>query len=200
MRVFLMESKMSHQPPTMFPAQPHTSHANRGLPFEQALAWQLRRYEGDKWLVIRQQPRHQILGGRVAEVIERRDLPTAYRLIDGLVAKIIGKGPPDWVLLRGPTSLLIDAKSSTADRWPLSEVADHQAAAFDAAAQAHVIAGVVAQIRGVVWWLPWHALGPLWHAWHEGKAKRGQASLGDVELETVGVRCEGFDFLASALR
>jgi len=190
---------MSHQPPTLFPTQPHTSHANRGLPFEQALAWQLKRYEGDKWLVIRQQPRHQILKGRVAEVIERRDLPTAYRLIDGLVAKIIGKGPPDWILMRGPTSLLIDAKSSVADRWPLSEVADHQAEAFDRATQAHVIAGVVAQIRGVVWWLPWSSIGPLWHRWAKGGAKRGEASLGDVELETYGVRCNGFDFLEVAI-
>jgi hypothetical protein len=190
---------MSHQPPALFPTQPHSSHANRGLPFEQALAWQLRRYEGDKWLVIRQQPRHQILKGRVAEVIERRDLPTAYRLIDGLVAKIISKGPPDWILMRGPTSLLIDAKSSVADRWPLSEVADHQAEAFDRATQARVIAGVVAQIRGVVWWLPWSTLGPLWHRWAKGGAKRGQASLGDVELETYGVRCEGFDFLGVAI-
>jgi len=159
----------------------------------------LKRYEGDKWLVIRQQPRHQILKGRVAEVIERRDLPTAYRLIDGLVAKIIGKGPPDWILMRGPTSLLIDAKSSVADRWPLSEVADHQAEAFDRATQAHVIAGVVAQIRGVVWWLPWSSIGPLWHRWAKGGAKRGEASLGDVELETYGVRCNGFDFLEVAI-
>jgi len=191
---------MAAPQPTLFATLAHTSHANRGLPFEQALAWQLRRYEGDKWLVIRQQPRHQILGGRVAEVIERRDLPTAYRLIDGLVAKIIGKGPPDWILMRGSTSLLIDAKSSVADRWPLSEVADHQAEAFDRATQAHVIAGVVAQIRGVVWWLPWSTLGPLWHRWAKGGAKRGEASLGDVELETYGVRCNGFDFLAMALR
>jgi len=190
---------MAAPQPTLFATLAHTSHANRGLPFEQALAWQLRRYEGDKWLVIRQQPRHQILKGRVAEVIERRDLPTAYRLIDGLVAKIISKGPPDWILMRGPTSLLIDAKSSVADRWPLSEVADHQAEAFDRATQACVIAGVVAQIRGVVWWLPWSTLGPLWHRWAKGGAKRGQASLGDVELETYGVRCEGFDFLGVAI-
>ena len=185
--------------PTLFTALPHSSHANRGLPFEQALEWQLARYRGQGWLILRQQPRHQVIGARVLEVIERPGRPDEHRRVIGTVAKIIGKGPPDWLMLKGPTSILFDAKSSVAERWSLSEVADHQAKAFDDAQAAHVTAGIVAQIKGVVRWLPWHALGPLWHAWHEGKAKRGQASLGDVELETVGIRCEGFDFLGVAI-
>jgi len=165
---------------SLFPDQPPIrgqSHANRGRPFEQLLGLQLERYRRDGWLVIRQYPAVILQDG-------------------GRAARVIGKAPPDWVLHKNGLFLALDAKSYQGDRWPLSEVADHQAEWFGRTERSGGQAGVVLSLSGVVWWLPWSELGPRWERWREGNAPRGFASLDADSLPIVGERVKELDFLA----
>jgi penicillin-binding protein-related factor A (putative recombinase) len=155
------------------------NHANRGRPFEQLLGLQLERYRREGWLVIRQYPAVLLQDG-------------------GRTARVIGKAPPDWILYRNGLFLALDAKSYQGDRWPLSEVADHQAAWFDATERSGGVAGVVLVLAGVVWWVGWDELGPRWRRWREGKAGWGEASMGEVQLVEAGELVTGMDFLAVA--
>lgn len=166
---------------SLFPPLPSLpcSQANRGKAFEQQLQWQLERYRRAGWLVIRQYPAVLLQEG-------------------GKSAKVIGKAPPDWLLCKNGQLYVIDAKSHQGERWPLSEVAPHQARWFDAAMQAGGQAGVVLSLEGAVWWLPWFNLGARWHRWNEGNCPRGLASLAVDALQEVGNRVAGCDFLAVA--
>jgi penicillin-binding protein-related factor A (putative recombinase) len=166
----------------LFPTPPPAAgqpHANRGKAFEQQLQLQLERYRRAGWLVIRQYPAVLLQEG-------------------GKSARVIGKAPPDWLLCKNGRLFVIDAKSHQGERWPLSEVAPHQARWFDETQAAGGQAGVVLNREGAVWWLPWCELGQWWHRHHRGEAGRGQASLGAAELAEVGDRCPGCDFLAVA--
>jgi penicillin-binding protein-related factor A (putative recombinase) len=166
----------------LFPRQPALkgqSQANRGRAFEKLIQLQLSRYQAAGWLVIRNYPAVLLQEG-------------------GKSARVIGKAPPDWLLVKNGDCILIDAKSHQGERWPLAEVAPHQAAWFDNAQQAGCIVGIVLQFQGV-WWLSWEELGPRWHRWEEGNCPRGLASLDGVELEAVGSRVEGVDFLSVAV-
>jgi len=153
------------------------SQANRGKAFEQLLGWQLERYRKQGWLVIRQYPAVLLQDG-------------------GRSARVIGRAPPDWILHKNGLFLAIDAKSHQGDRWPLAEVADHQARWFDQAEASGGVAGVVLSLEGAVWWLPWEELGPRWRRWKEGDAPRGFASLDADSLPVVGERVQDCDFLA----
>lgn len=164
----------------LFPQQPAMKaqpHANRGKAFEAQLGLQLERYRAQGWLVIRQYPAVLLENG-------------------GKSAKVIGKAPPDWILHKHGQFLAIDAKSHQGERWPLSEVADHLAAWFFATEQSGGIAGIVLNLNGAIWWLPWEELGPRWSRWKEGDCPRGLASLEEDALIEVGNRVAGCDFLA----
>lgn len=154
------------------------SHANRGLPFEQALEWQHERYKAAGWFITRNQPK--------------------IIVIKHPMAKIVSKAPPDWQGVRCPEAFLIDAKHQDNMPFYLDKIPGHQAAAFDAAITANMIAGIVAQLGDQVWWLSWSEIGPLWHTWHDGYAARGEASLDAVGLAAHGERVVGFDWLTVA--
>ena len=161
---------------SLFPDQPPIrgqSHANRGKAFEAALELQLGRYKREGWLVVRQYP---------------AVLPQG----EGM-ARIVGKAAPDWMIYKAGLLVMVDAKSFQGERWPLSEVADHQAAWFDQAEVAGGAAGVVLHFEAQVWWMPWDVLGPWWHRWRNGGRP---ATLNRDQLMQVAKPCVGYDFLA----
>ena len=168
------------RPVDLFPALTSVSHAHRGMDWEQLAEQQIGVYRRAGWYCLRQHPPVCIQKGRAAT--------------------IIGSAACDWVLSRGPTTVVLDLKSSSSSRWPLEQIKDHQADHLDAATRADLIAGIALMIDGVAWWLPWPALGTVWHRWRRGNAARGECSLDLAQLQAVGERCAGVDWLAVAVR
>jgi len=168
------------RPVDLFPALTSVSHAHRGAAWEQLAEQQIGVYRRAGWYCLRQNP--------------------PVRIQHGYAATIIGSAACDWVISRGPTTVVLDLKSHSGPRWPLEQVKGHQADHLDAATRADLIAGIALLIDGVAWWLPWSALGKVWHRWERGNAARGECSLGAEQLLMVGERCAGVDWLAVAVR
>ena len=157
------------------------SHANRGMGWERLVEEQIVVYQRKGWYCLRQH------------------LPVCIQ--KGYNATVTGPAACDWVFSRGAQTVVLDLKSwSSTPRWPLEEISDHQAGHLDAATRAHLIAGIALLLDGAAWWLPWCEIGPLWHRWRSGEARRGQCSLGVEQMLVVGERCDGADFLAVATR
>ena len=107
-----------------------------------------------------------------------------------------GGGPPDYVGVAAGRSYVFDAKQTSEDRWRFGALADHQAEHLDAAQRQGACAFILLWLGGVVWVVPWQALGPLWWAWRrEARAAPGTASLSAVDLEAIAHRCQGCDWL-----
>jgi len=76
-----------------------------------------------------------------------------------------GKGPPDWVALCDGVSILGDDKSSKNERWQLSNVHKHQAAAFDKwEAEGGVACVLLRHHDGSRWVIPWQTMKADWEA------------------------------------
>ena len=131
-----------------------------------------------------------------AVVIERR-MPTGR-----VLGRIKGKGPPDYSGIVRGQPVVFDAKSTVAKTWGLALLEQHQADHFDRAQAAGGFCFVLLSMSGRVWLLPWLALGPPWWAWwrNPGHAKAGTASLSAADLDRLGHRCEGCDWMPVAVR
>ena len=101
---------------------------------------------------------------------------------------ITGKGPPDFTVRFDGAQYELEAKHTMAenDRWSLSALEDHQAIQLDRWMRNDCICGVLLNIRGRHFAIPWVTLGPLWWRWHQGDAPHGGASLHLRDVRTMG--------------
>jgi len=83
------------------------------------------------------------------------------------------KGEPDYTaipaFLTPHRVVLFDAKSTRAEQWPISLLAQHQAVAFARITALGHAAGVYLRLGSGAnagdWWLPWADLAEGWNAW-----------------------------------
>jgi hypothetical protein len=114
-------------------------------------------------------------------------------------------GPPDFLVLAGGVSMLLDAKQCAADRWPLDKLEIHQAEAFDRHVRAGGWAAVLLRLEHRPYLLPWlrreeeDDLRARWWAHHKGKAERGWAALGHEQCRVIGVALRSVDWLGEAV-
>ena len=112
--------------------------------------------------------------------LARTSEPTKVVKARGTLTRVaVGAGVADFHGGVHGRLVVMEAKSTREDRWPLKALTDEQARGLDAAMAAGCRAGVILRYdatRRVVW-LPWGALGPAWRRWSAGMAERGAASL-----------------------
>jgi hypothetical protein len=113
-----------------------------------------------------------------------------------------GEGPPDYFAVICGRAVVFDAKQTAADRWGFSALAEHQAEHFEEVTLQGGFAFVLLWLGGVVRVVPWSALGPRWWTWcaQTGRAVPGTASLSVADLDAIGHRCQGCDWLPVVVR
>lgn len=117
-----------------------------------------------------------------------------------------GEGPCDLVGHIGSQPFEADAKrTGLSTRWPFDMLKPHQAKSLDLVAAFSGHAGLLVQVDGRGFWLPWALIRERWWAWHDvqeagGKAKRGQGSISLEDCERLGVEFYGGDFLPAVLK
>ena len=123
---------------------------------------------------------------------QRNHPKTTYAKLGGrLQAFPSGNGPPDFLVGANGVWYLFEAKSFKGERWQFDGLAPHQAADLDLAEKhglrTGVLLGQFAEDDKLVqaWWVDWRTLCPLWHRWHLGMAKHGQAGLRAEELSSL---------------
>ena len=83
-----------------------------------------------------------------------------------------------------------DAKRTEKDRWPLRDLSPEQAEHFVLARLPDRV-GVMLDLCGEVWWLPWSGLCSRWQTWNAGSSARGEASLTANDCNYIGRRVQG---------
>ena len=128
------------------------------------------------------------------------------RTANAFPAVFKGEGPPDYAVVSGGYTLLVDAKDCEADRWPLSHLPEHQALAFDRHVAQRGHAGILLRTPAGMWYLPWtHTaeaprLSEWWHRWNAGEAPHGFATMTEAHLDALGCRLRTADWLPAALK
>lgn len=161
------------------------SHANRGKPLEAALDLIHKRYQiSGRVTVHRQRPEVAFGSGKPRE-----------------------KGPPDFIVIDAVYVWLVDAKSTSKDVLNMSDLPIHQLDAFTRheALGPTRQAGIILHLAGVVFWVPWSALRPVWETWRaaraasaSGRAAKGEGSIGVSWLVKHAHRVSGYDWLPVA--
>lgn len=160
-------------------------HANRGKAFEELLGHWHARY------------------ARQGAYVQRN--PTPYKILGRHGLRLIAvperDAPPDFLVASQGRVILLDAKSHRGARWPLGELAPHQARAFmDWTAQGEAfVAGVVLQLEDECWWIDWRSIEAAWATAAEGKAATGSASLSIPWLRKHAHLAPKGDWLPAAL-
>lgn len=106
-------------------------------------------------------------------------------------------GPPDFAGSAFGRGIVFDAKDCAGSRWPLSDLAPHQARDLNTAQKAGAIAFVALRLEGQGWVVPWSVLGPRWIRWGKNQAARGEASLGVAELRQIALPMDGEGWLSA---
>ena len=134
-------------------------------------------------------------------------VPAPYRVVKKLpkgrfTGAFEAAGPPDYAGVIEGRAVAFDAKQTSGDRWSFDLLADHQARYLDGFQLQDAFAFLVLTLGGRVWVVPWTTLGPRWWAWHRtrGAAARGTASLSEADLDAIGHRCVGCDWLPVVVR
>lgn len=135
-------------------------------------------------------------------------VPAPYRVLKKLPqGRFTGvfedKGPPDYMGVIDGRAVAFDAKqTSDARRWSFALLSEHQARYLDANQLQGAFAFLALSVAGRVWVVPWRALGPRWWPWHKnpGTARPGTASLSVADLDAIGHRCVGCDWLPVVVR
>ena len=128
-------------------------------------------------------------------------VPSPYRVLKVLgggrfTGAFEGEGPPDYTGIVAGRTVVFDAKQTSDTRWGFDHLAIHQAGALEEVASYGGFAFVLLWMGGIVWVLPWSELGPRWCAWRDTeKAKRGEGSLTVANIDAIGHRCQGCDWL-----
>jgi len=170
------------------------SHANRGRNWEDWLDIQHAQYAKAGYaFVIRTPPAMRIL-----------------KRMDGgkFLAVFAGQGPPDYVAKAGEYSFIMEAKEYQSERWPFSMLPKHQADQMTAwcrqGSTGHGLLLIRSKKHNSTWVILWRDLYERWYKWASGKAEKkraspGSASLTTIELDEIGVRVRGADWLPGAI-
>jgi len=175
-----------------------TSRARRGEAWENLLDAVHDRYIGENraW-VVRTPPRFRVIkrtkGGQFIGVYQKQD-----------------GGPPDYTAFSRGLCFGFDAKDCAGDRWPLSNLKDHQAKAFNLLNLHGGMAFILLRFRGDGYLVPWtdwsgtpieHTLAFRWHRW-KNKLPGAAASLSARDLRSHAHKfvAPDFDWLAVAMR
>jgi penicillin-binding protein-related factor A (putative recombinase) len=97
----------------------------------------------------------------------------------------VGAGPPDYVILAGGRTVIIEAKQCAIVRWAFRLLPDHQAIQLDAA-ERHGAVGVVLirfSTAGLTCVLLWRDLRDLW--WAKAQARRGDECAASIHLDAA---------------
>jgi penicillin-binding protein-related factor A (putative recombinase) len=112
-------------------------------------------------------------------------------------------GPPDFVVMAGGRTFLIEAKRTQQKRWSFSLLTEHQAAQLDAARDQGTVCVILLRFVGIqsrtVACL-WDALRDLWHAWRVGVSRRASLSLEEAIEECGCWDGPGADYLDGLLK
>lgn len=105
--------------------------------------------------------------------------------------RVEGQGPADYGgVLAGGRAVEFEAKCTTADRWRLELVKEHQGQALQVAHELGALVFVATQTPSGCMVLPWSELGPVWLDWltkHKaGTVGRGEASLSRDDMWDIG--------------
>lgn len=139
--------------------------------------------------------------------------PPAMRILkrmDGgkFVAVFAGHGPPDYVAKAGEYSFIMEAKEFKSERWPFSMLPQHQADQMTAwsnqGENGHGLILIRSHAHNCTWVVMWRDLKDRWYKWSADKAAKkraapGSASLTSDELNEIGVRVRGADWLPGAI-
>lgn len=114
------------------------------------------------------------------------------------------KGAPDYSVQAARRSLILDAKDTTAEKWSLSNLHEHQAERFTLHERQGGFAFVLLHMVGEHWLLPWDNSTPgrfhdWWTTWQAGKARRGCAALTVDACDEIGLHLQSVDYLNAAL-
>ena len=118
--------------------------------------------------------------------------PQPHRVVghahEGVVVVFTGDGPPDYIIATGGVTIAADAKSTTAERWSLSLLEDHQARSLDELSSHGVVGAIFLLLCGEAFVLPWQALRGRWWTWYAtlGRADNGTASLSCADVAEMG--------------
>jgi len=93
------------------------------------------------------------------------------------------KAPPDYIGVASGRGVCFDAKSTKAERWPFSSLAQHQARDLEANQENGGISFVALQMPAGRFVVPWEWLGPLY--W-EGDRRSLKADDLDVAMGADG--------------
>lgn len=160
-----------------------TGHANQGLAWELLLEeWHGRYRRAGRAVVLRGHP--------PVKLLSRKDDRGRFQ------ACFQGDGPPDFFGCswshRG-RAVVLDAKATDRDRWPLDQLQKHQASDLEAVHLAGGLAFValvfhLGSSAGQGFVLAWDKLGPRWKTWRTSKrAAPGEASLTVLDCHDLGV-------------
>ena len=167
------------------------THANRGKGFEGVVAAMHLVYTTQRRASITRSPTPYKVLGPGTRAGELRVVPEA-------------KGAPDYFVQAARRSIVLDAKDTTAEKWALSNLHEHQAQRFTAHERQGGFAFVLLHMLGEHWLLPWDSSTPnslheWWTTWDAGTAKRGRAALTVDACDEIGLHLPSVDYLNTAL-
>jgi penicillin-binding protein-related factor A (putative recombinase) len=149
-----------------------SSHANRGMAWEDQLARQHSVYTDAKTAIIRKNEKPVVLERHLGE--------------GRYIARLKGSAPPDYLILCGGWTIWADAKESRERYWSFKYLEPHQANDLDAINalgeryEALLLLHSAALHRAFV--IAWADLSPRWRAWEANKAGGGRAAPGGGSL------------------
>lgn len=110
-----------------------------------------------------------------------------------LAVVVVEEGVPDFHGAIDGRAVVLDAKATGDARWELRNIDADLATHLDTAHARGVVAGILLRwdASGAVYWLPWQALGPLWHGWRRGIARHGEASITPRDAAQLGREVRG---------
>ena len=117
-----------------------------------------------------------------------------------------GGGLPDFLAFAPGVAWALEVKHTTGERWDLAGLTADQALHLSEWADPpHRRSAVVLTIHPPgqgrqAYLLDWLALGPVWALWHQGKVRRGGASLSVSDALELGVPWDGGRALAGGTK
>ena len=157
---------------------PANSYANRGRTWEAALEMVHQRWmKGHRALVGRTPPPLRIL---------QREGKTFRAVFEK-------EGPPDYLIVSGGWTMLMEAKSFSGARWALQLLPAHQAETMDRAMaqsdRAHGLLLLYSNDTATAYAVLWQDVRERYWAWakREGRATPGSASLSHQQLRELAV-------------
>lgn len=97
----------------------------------------------------------------------------------------VGAGPPDYLVIAGGWTVLVEAKQCAIARWAFRLLPDHQAIQFDAGERQGAVGVVLLRFTkpAVTCLILWRELRDLW--WAKTRARRGDDCAASITVEAA---------------